>query len=183
MRLCDREEIAQLIEAGELTVDPGNDHEQVTFLDEHRVGLHLDRLFKVAGEVDLASPQAVEAVAMPIAGSCLQPWELYLGVTREALSLGNRLAASLYTRSRYARLGLEMLGSSRFVVPGFGSVGAAPLVLEMSVRQVTKGLDPAEVYCFLLLYHLDRPRRTPNLADYRIRFPLRYGHSGGTLEL
>lgn len=176
MRLCDRVEIARLVESGEIAI-AADDGEGPTFLDEHRLGLHLDGLFRLDGEVDLAQSQSASVVPLQVDNAHLEPGSFYLGVSRERFRLGRGFAASLHTRSRYARLGLEVLGSSNFVVPGFGTTGPAPLVFEISVRRLTKGLDAMTAYCFLLLYHLDWPRETPNLGDYRNRFPLRSRHT------
>ncbi|MFI0713752.1 dCTP deaminase domain-containing protein [Streptomyces inhibens] len=174
MHLCNKREIDELMAAGSLEIHPAGH-----FLDEHRVALHLHELYEVVGDVDLRAPHgtAVERIALPDAR--LSPESFYLGVTRERLSLGLGLAASLHTRSRYARLGLETLQSSNFVVPGFGNAKPAPIVFEITVRRPTRGLDSEEVYCFLNVYRIAFPRTAPNTKDYTSRFPMLRRHRVG----
>jgi hypothetical protein len=159
-----------LIASNELALEtPGA---PARFLDEHRLALHLDHLYHVEGEVDLSTDDPPAGRWIPLADAELVPGEFYLGVTSERIALGSGVAASLHTRSRYARLGLEVLCSSNFVVPGFGSARPAPLVFEITVRRCTTGLSSATPYCFALIYRIPSPRQEPNTADYNARFPI-----------
>ncbi|MEU7846946.1 hypothetical protein AB0B74_21920 [Micromonospora parva] len=174
MHLCSRDDVARLRQSGELSLSMPDGAEPV-FLDEHRLALHIAEIHRLTGEaVDLGDTDAASSDPLDPTDLRLDPGSFYLGITRERLTLGGGLAASLHTRSRYARLGLELLGSSNFVVPGFGSTGAAPLVFEISVKKVTQGFSPTTPYCFLLLYRLSSPRTTANSLDYRRRFPLHH---------
>jgi deoxycytidine triphosphate deaminase len=171
VRLCSRDEIRTLISTGRLVVrTPGND--DLVFLDEHRVGLHIDRMYEVSGKVDLRHPEDAELREVPMGAEDLAPNTLYLGVTRESFLLQGELVATLHTRSTYARLGLELLGSSNVVVPGFGSTTAAPLIFEISVKQPTTGFRAEQAYCFMLIYELHAPRVSENRSPYWRRFPL-----------
>ncbi|NBE79610.1 dCTP deaminase domain-containing protein [Micromonospora rubida] len=178
MHLCSRDDIGRLRKSGDLEVSTPGGTEPV-FLDEHRLGMHIAELHRVEDDIDLTAPDAVRSRRLDPAGLRLEPDAFYLGVTRERFRLGGGLAASLHTRSRYARLGLELLGSSNFVVPGFGSTGAAPLVFEISVKKATQGFSSSTPYCFLLLYRLLSPRRTVNQSDYRRRFPMQHTAQAG----
>jgi deoxycytidine triphosphate deaminase len=170
MHLCDRSDVLKLIHSGQMTVD--NQLNDVKFLDEHRLALHLTRLYEVQGSVDLSAADPPYGRHMEVETAELVPGGFYLGITRERLSFGQDIAASLHTRSRYARLGLEVLCSSNFVVPGFGATGPAPLVFEITVRRRTFGLNSDASYCFALIYQISSPRRQPNVADYNTRFPI-----------
>jgi deoxycytidine triphosphate deaminase len=170
MRLCDRAEVSRMIDSGHLVIDSTS--AAVAFLDEHRIALHIAQLYEVDGDVDLSAQDPPPGRWLGIESAKLTPGGFYLGITRERLALGPGTAASLHTRSRYARLGLEMLGSSNFVVPGFGTAGPAPLVFEVSVQRPTYGLSPDAAYCFALIYEVSMPRREPNTSDYNDRFPI-----------
>ncbi|MEV4703933.1 dCTP deaminase domain-containing protein [Actinoplanes sp. NPDC049316] len=179
MRMCSRDEILTLISTGKLVAQaPEND--ELVFLDEHRIGLHMDRLYEVSGTVHLDRPDSADLREVSMETEELTPQVLYLGVTRESFLLHGDLAATLHTRSTYARLGLELLGSSNVVVPGFGSTRAAPLIFEISVKQPTSGFRPDKAYCFMLLYQLHAPRRSPNRAPYWRRFPLQTDVTNGS---
>jgi hypothetical protein len=173
VRLCDREDVHQLVCSGKATIVSGQNLDRL-FLDDHRIGLHIEHLYEVTGAVNLHSPEPPTIVSCPLGEGVLLPGAFYLGTTQERISLTGGLAASLHTRSRYARLGLEFLGSSNFIVPGFGTAGAAPIVFEITVRRQTSGMRSDASYCFLLLYDLTASRLTRNLRDYNARFPINH---------
>jgi hypothetical protein len=73
-------------------------------------------------------------------------------------------------------MGLELLGSSNVVVPGFGSVMPTSIVLELRSALPLSGLCSSECYGFMLIYEIESPRRERNLRRYHERFPLAFGH-------
>lgn len=75
------------------------------------------------------------------------------------------------TRSKYARLGLELARSSTFVIPGFGAERPSPIVFEITVPHSIQGLRAREAYGFLLLFEADFEIATESAA-YINRFPL-----------
>jgi hypothetical protein len=170
VQLCDRADVLKLIASSELTLDGIGS--EVRFLDEHRIGLHIDHLFQVEGEVDLSTTAPPDGRWIPLESTELTPDGFYLGVTKERVGLGRSVVGSLHTRSRYARLGFEVLCSSNFIVPGFGMTGPAPLVFEITVRRRTVGLNSDTAYCFALIYRISSPLREPNTSDYNARFPI-----------
>jgi len=177
VRLCNRHEIQMLISTEKLVAQsPADD---LVFLDEHRIGLHIARLHQVSGKVDLDRPDTADIRDVSMGDEELAPNKHYLGVTREKFFLDGELAATLHTRSTYARLGLELLGSSNVVVPGFGSTTPAPLIFEISVKQPTAGFRADKAYCFMLVYQLHTPRNSPNRSPYWRRFPLQADSATG----
>ncbi|MFR0355721.1 dCTP deaminase domain-containing protein [Streptomyces sediminimaris] len=170
MHLCNISEIGSLMRSGDLFIEGGHE-----FLDEHRIALHMAELHEVVGDVDLRAPQHAVLKQIPLPAARLDPGSFYLGITRERFSLGMGLVASLHTRSRFARIGLETLQSSNFVVPGFGNAGPAPIIFEITVRRPTSHLAAGEAYCFANIYRIMYPRNEPNLKDYNNRFPMLNG--------
>lgn len=173
MHLCHRSDVAALIQQGTVQVET-DDGAGVRFLDEHRLALRLGTLYRLEGAMDLSAVDPPPFVQLPVEDSTvLLPGVHYLGLSRERLRLGPGVAATLHTRSTYARMGLEMLSSSNFVVPGFGESGLAPIVFEISVRLPTTGVGMDDVYSFALLYKLAAARETANGNEYFRRFPVR----------
>jgi deoxycytidine triphosphate deaminase len=172
MHLASRDEIAQAIERDELAIHT-RDGSSLEFLDDYRVGLRIERLYSVAGCANLARPEELQAEELVVEEAELAPNSLYLATTREVLKLGSNFVATIHTRSRFARAGLECLVSSNFVVPGFGNRAPTPLVLELLARLHTYGLSRDDLYFFTLLYRLERGSREENDKDYWNRFPLR----------
>lgn len=171
MHLCHRDEIERLVESDQIEIGPA-DGSSPSFLDEHRLGLHIARIHELVGPVDLRVPERAETRLVDPAVDALLPARSYLAVTLEHFRLSTGFAASIHTRSRYARIGFEALSSSNFVVPGFGCTNATPIVLELSVKQPTSGITAAGIYSFALIYRIDSPRVSPNDNRYDLRFPI-----------
>jgi hypothetical protein len=166
-----------MIASGDLKILSG-ERDAVDFLDDLRVGLHLARvLHRIEGPVDLRSRHAKTTSLALTPDLTLEAGRLYLAATEERIALSDRLFGFLSTRSKYARLGLELVQSSTWVIPGFGAEAPAPLVFEIAPRVPLRGLVPDEAYGFLLLFLLEEK---VSLApeNYGVRFPLRDGMAG-----
>ena len=172
MRLCHRDELLWLLSEGKLDIEVDDGSEPV-FLDEHRLGLRIGTIYRLSGEVNLQSSHRTDVELVDFAHEPLLPGTRYLGLSRERIGLGGGYVSTIHTRSRYARLGLEMLGSSNFVVPGFGTTKSTPIVFEISTALATRGFSFEDCYAFLLVYEVDAPRRIPNFKQYFRRFPVR----------
>jgi hypothetical protein len=171
MRLCRRDELRWLLAQGKLGMELENGSEPV-FLDEHRLGLRIGTVYRLSGEVNLQSRSRPRVELVDLTHDPLTPGTRYLGLSRERISLGDGYVSTIHTRSRYARLGLELLGSSNFIVPGFGTTGSSPIVFEMSVALTTHGFSVEDCYAFLLVYEVDAPRQSRNFNQYIRRFPI-----------
>lgn len=171
MHLCHRDEVMSLAMTGGLKIEV-TDRAEPIFLDEHRLGLRVAELRKLCGEIDLTSDAIPHTRVVDLTHEVLLPGRRYLGITRERIALGEGYVATIHTRSRYARIGLELLGSSNFIVPGFGTTQDTPIVLEVSVALPTSGVNSEECYGFLLIFRVDSPREWPNLNEYHRRFPI-----------
>jgi len=91
----------------------------------------------------------------------------------EEFSLPDNIMAIVYTRSKYARIGLEMVRSSVFVIPGFGRTTPTPIVFEISTSVEVTNLTSDEKYAFLLFYELTNGIEL-TASDYKTRFPLMF---------
>ncbi|HEY2070160.1 MAG TPA: hypothetical protein VGG48_11450 [Rhizomicrobium sp.] len=81
------------------------------------------------------------------------------------------------TRSKYARLGLEMMQSSWFAAPSFGADEPTPIVFEMQAHRRIEGFSEDEPYAFVMLFALEKPLRLDGRA-YNTRFPFHAGMEG-----
>lgn len=170
MRLCHREEVVARMSSGELVAVRRSGH-PIEFVDEFRVGLHLRGIGEVLGPVSAARPGECEVRRLNLESCRLEAGKFYLAVTDECFVWPMDMLASIHTRSTYARIGLEFLGSSDIVVPGYGSSAAAPLALEIRPAVDVCDLSPDVAYSFLLAYALDRKRTMKPAARYADKFP------------
>ena len=153
MAVLARAKILQLIESGELKIEP---------FDKRQVGagsvdLHLGtefRVFKKAHDVfrvtdDADYMQVTEAVRVKPRGQILvMPGELIHGITNEIVTLPSNLAALIEGRSSLARVGLLTHLSSGFVHPGTSN----RTVLEIAnLSPIPLAIVPGIKICQLIL--------------------------------
>lgn len=175
MKLCKRTEIEELRAANELNIhtNENDTDDEIRYLDEYRIGLRVEALIKLSGTVDLGRSIQAPFTHLEIETSTLEPGSFYLATTRERVRLGANYFGSVHTRSKYARVGFETLTSSNFLVPGFGSTGPAPIVLEITTKLPTSGLSRDHAYCFMLIYQ-GSDFRIENTRDYLNRYPMNH---------
>lgn len=147
MALLSRARILDLIESGELKIEPFDD-EQVGAgsIDLHlgvefRVFKKVHDVFRVKDYVDYAA--ITEIVRVKRHGHILiMPGELVHGITEEKVTLPNNLAALIEGRSSLARVGLLTHLSSGFIHPGtsnrtvleIANISPIPLAIEPGIR-------------------------------------------------
>jgi deoxycytidine triphosphate deaminase len=171
MRLCKKNKLIDLIEEGKLKIE-GVDVSDV-FLDDLRVALRLrPQILEARGIIDLVHPDDSNWNSYNLSEVALMPNRFYLASSVEMLSLPNNMMGLICTRSKYARLGLELAQSSVFVIPGFGSNSPAPLVFEIYPRVELRGLKSNFPYGFLLFFELDEDIIRADDLNYASRFPL-----------
>jgi deoxycytidine triphosphate deaminase len=125
---------------------------------------------RAPGVVDASNPSASIWVPTELASATLRPGEFFLGQTRERIAISNRIFGQLHTRSRWARLGLDCLGSSTYVSPGFGAGEAIPLVLEITTK-ISISIADDDPIAALVLFEIDRPVRA-SPTEHKDQFPL-----------
>lgn len=172
MQLCTAADLRRLQESGDLTFG-GHDVDEL-LLDEHRVGLSLDAVVEIEGVVALSGASAPPTRSVDLASRIFEPGDFVLGTTRETVSMSSTVFGTLHTRSKFARLGLSMLGSANYVAPGSGWRNPTPLVFEMTFATTLTGLRSGECYSFMLIYELDQrdAGASPPVSPYASRFPL-----------
>jgi deoxycytidine triphosphate deaminase len=169
MKLCNRDDIRSHIDGGDLRVAVACG--DVVFLDEFRIGLRLrDCVSSLDGDIDLGGRQPpLRSFSLKERG--LPAHQLILGQSVEEFSIPAGLIGFMNTRSKYARLGLEMMQSSWFMAPGFGQDRPTPVVFEMRSEKPICGFSEEEPYAFLMLFALARPVALDG-RDFGSRFPL-----------
>lgn len=171
MEICTKDRVVAMLSDGRLGLS-GGENAEALFLDDVRIGLRLrDKLLEVRSARKPRSMDSARKRELYVAEATLRPGRLYLGLSREELWLPPNVMGLLYTRSKYARLGLNMMGSSVFVIPGFGGGTPTPIAFELSVLVRMRGLTASERYAFLVLYELSGSVSTGGDV-YRRRFPL-----------
>jgi deoxycytidine triphosphate deaminase len=169
MKLCNSQRIHHLLECGELRIDAG--HRTFCLLDDFRVGLRVrDEVQLIVGPVDLMTPKATPTTRRSLAAEGMQPHEWVLGFSLERFSVSSRLFGFVNTRSKYARLGLEMVGSSWLVAPGFGQTEPTSIVFEMTARNRMVNFSEDLPFAYMMLFELDQPVLLDG-RTYNDRFP------------
>jgi hypothetical protein len=141
-------------------------------LDDFRIGLHIrDEIRVIQSCVDLSQVTTPECQTRSIFSEGMRRGEWALGLSVEEISLSRRLVGFMNTRSKYARLGLELMRSSWLVAPGFGEVEPTTIVFELRAYTDLCGFRVDECYAYLLLFELHHGIEG-DTRDYIKRFPL-----------
>lgn len=171
MRLLKKAELLKLIENKELVIESSLSSENL-FLDELRFGLTIDEIIELKGEVDLQHFTSVETSSVNIDSLIIYPERFYIGITNQKFGLPNNLIGFIYTRSMYARVGIEFVQSSNMIIPGFGMSKSTPIILEIQSNLTTRGFTKNDIYCFVLFFEVDEAIDSNVKIDYTSRFPL-----------
>lgn len=125
------------------------------------------------GPEELSALNHDETLFSPFAfeRATLRPGRLYLGRSMERLSLPTNVFGFMHTRSRWARIGVDCLGSSYYVSPGFGGGTPLPLVLEIKVASRLIDFSADAPIGALVLFELDTNVAT-GTGNHYDRFPL-----------
>lgn len=170
MRLCNSTRLGDLMRSGDFQIVA--DGMDVTMLDDFRIGLHLEEPFRtLKAPVNLNAEEPPTSEIRSLFSQGLRRGEWGLGTSLERISLSRGLIGFMNTRSKYARLGLELMCSSWIIAPGFGAAEAANIVFEMHAYSDLLGFRAEECYAFIFLFELDEPIGG-DIRQYSARFPL-----------
>lgn len=166
MRVVSETRFDELCRVGEIS------HFDCQFLDGIKIGLRVNSsLLKLPEAVDAASYERLSLEKLNIDSTPLMAGNFYLATTIEKIAVSDRIFGVLHTRSHWARLGLDCIGSSTYLSPGFGGGAPTPLVLELSPRVSIFNINFSSFLAGLILFELDAPVRT-SVGDHPFRFPL-----------
>jgi deoxycytidine triphosphate deaminase len=165
VNVIDEKRFAVLCDAGEIL------HDNCHFLDGIKIGLHVSgKVLRAPDVVDASLHDTSSWKQLSIKETKLHRSEFFLATTVERIAISDRIFGQLHTRSKWARLGLDCVGSSHYVSPGFGGGKPTELVLELAPR-ITIELTQTEPLAALVLFELDHSVRVPRY-DHALRFPL-----------
>lgn len=168
MRVINQALFSELCAAGEIQ------HESCEFLDDIKIGLRINSVvLQLPSAINTKDINSIDTCRVDLTTSPLLSNRFYLATTTEKISVSNRILGFLHTRSRWARLGLDCLGSSNFLSPGFGGGKPVPLILELRPAVEIHEMDLGQALAAIVLFALDRSVRTEN-SDHYMRFPLGY---------
>lgn len=166
MKLCSRRRIEQLIFNGDIHF--GN--QLPLFLDDVRVGMRLnDVVFEIAS-ARLSDKVRPALRQRSIAATGMKRGDWVIGTSVEVIGLSGRVCGFVNTRSKFARYGLEMVGSSWFVAPGFGRQAPTSIVFEITAKTDLSGFDDTTSYAYILFFELEMPVELTE-KNYGDRFP------------
>ncbi len=96
--------------------------------------------------------------------------EFYLATSMEKLKLSWGIFGLISTKSKLARQGIDCLGSSSFISPGFGQSVPTPIVLEVSAKIDTPRPHKGEILAHAVFLEIGFETR-PFDSDHHKRFP------------
>ncbi len=160
MKICNKDKIAKLVAQRKIIIESNisvDDH----FLDQIRFGLRLDsRLTYLNETVDLKlSTKHQYSIGESLrlnSNSILESNSFHLGKSCAKFELPANIIATIHTRSKFARVGLEFLCSSNLMIPGFGYEQPSEIVYEIrNTYRLKNFYDNYTFYSFLIFYELD----------------------------
>jgi dCTP deaminase len=153
MSILTRDEILNLIRAGQIRIDPFSEKQ----VGPASIDLHLGNMFRVFKEIrrpfevteDADLNEITEQIHIPDDDSLmLMPGKTCLGITVEHIKLPSNICGWLQGRSRFARLGLVIHATASFIQPGIDN----RQVLEITNNgQVPLNIIPKVAICQLIL--------------------------------
>ena len=172
MRLLTSRDIENLTASGDIHIDgPEGGY---TFLDDFRIGLSLRDQFDTPNPTpDIRDTPSLNTERLTDKVRKKGDWGLCY--SNERIGLGARFLGLLQTRSKYARKGLELMGSSWIVAPGFGQSEPSSIVFEVSFNADVKFNSCREHYGYMALFDVGTETMISS-DDYARRFPFFLHH-------
>jgi len=164
MKLLKKNEIQNQIDSNILSVS------HLEFLDDYRIGISLSETYYKISESVTLTESVNKEVNILSKNTELTKNTFYLFQSKQNFCIPKNIIGFIQTRSKYARIGLELAQSSLIIIPGFGMTNPAPLVLELCPKLNISGLTLDECYGYVLLFSIN-PTDTINPKDYTARFP------------
>ena len=166
MKLIDQHSFNELVKAGEIR------HYLCEHLDDAKIGLHIeDTVLEMPQAIDFNKIDLLTLKKIKPKDEPLLSGKFYLAKTVEKIAISSRIFGLMHTRSFWARLGLDCLGSSNYISPGFGNEKETPLVLEIRPSITIYNIDLTKALAAMILFELDESlKKSEN--NHLSRFPL-----------
>lgn len=176
MRVISETRFNELCNAGEIS------HLDCQFIDGIKIGLRVNgSLLKLPETVDATGLEFPSLDKLDLHSTQLIKGNFYLATTIEKISVSDRIFGMLHTRSYWARLGLDCVGSSTYLSPGFGSGSPTPLVLELRPMVSISNIKSSSFLAGLMLFELEVAVRT-GAGGHSNRFPFQSLKPYGTYK-
>jgi deoxycytidine triphosphate deaminase len=168
MDIIDQSVFQSLCQAGEIQQD------QCYFLDGIKIGLRIwPDVVQMSDYIDLTVDGSNRPVRVNLARQPLVKGKLYLARTVERICLPPSVIGFIHTRSHWANLGLDCVGSSNMMGASFGGGTPIPLVLQLKPAVTLSGIDLRDALAALALFRLSQPVEAGHYdEDIGSRFPL-----------
>ena len=165
IRIVDNNRFIELCDKGEIV------HNGCTFLDGFKIALHANMIaLKAPDFIDSNDIIEDEWKPLNLNENILNNGNFYLAVSNEKICISKRLMGLIQTRSYWARMGLDCIGSSYYVGPGFGNNNPTSMTLELRPRVNIK-LTTEKAFASLILFEFANPVQQGSVDHYK-RFPL-----------
>jgi deoxycytidine triphosphate deaminase len=157
MKLIDKHLFLELCANGELA------HFDCEYLNDIKIGLRINPvILKFPKKIDFRNIDSIEMKEVNLNEEPLLAGNFYLAKTVERLCVSKRVLGFIHTRSRWAKLGLDCLGSSNFLSPGFGNRVPESLVLEIRPAIDIYNIDVNIALAAVILFQLEQPIEVSN---------------------
>ncbi len=155
MKIVDEFRFRSLVSDGRIV------HQECQFLDGIKIGLRIRPIGRVLpATIDASNEPSIKSAEIDMRSIALKPGELYLLETLEKICLPDTIFGLLHTRSSIARYGINCIGSSNFVAPGFGQGTPRSLILETTSMKTVEKLSLENPLAGLLLFEMSSSVRT-----------------------
>lgn len=169
MQVINEHRFVELCQIGDIR------HEACCYLDGLKIGLSIEpTVMKLPARICPAGDTMPSLDEVDLTRNGIESDGVFLARTRERISLSERIFGMLHTRSRWARLGLDCLGSSHYVAPGFGGGKPQSLILEIRAHAAISEFPLSEALAGLVLFELDAPVRAGSGAEMHLLTLSRY---------
>ncbi len=164
MRLLKKNDILKYLNDGTIDIS------DLSFLDDFRIGLSLSGTYYKLTEPIVLSNLPETKSEILCKDTFFTKNNLYLLESQQHLRISDNIIGVIQTRSKFARLGLELAQSSLVIMPSFGMKEFTPLIFEFSPRVNISGITTDEFYGYFLLFEIDS-MNSQEEKDYKSRFP------------
>ena len=154
MRLCTKNKLLHLVKERKIIIEGTRDIES-NFIDDIRFGIRIsDDIFLLEKNV-VDIEEVIKYKKLNLYKEGIKSNTFYLGKSIEKFSLPDNICGFIFTRSKYARKGFELLKSSNFIAPGFAKSSPCEIVYEIFSPISISNFISEKRYAFILFFELE----------------------------